>query len=122
MKTLAAAIITTLVAAPAAWRGVGADIQANGPAVRPGQMALDLDGAQVTMQLDRGAVRSGDSVSAILVASADKAHDVTVDLETLEDMGMGAERVENPPVRIDRRMGAKRGVRVNGRRGVGLSA
>jgi hypothetical protein len=99
--SLAAGLATLVLAVPG--RVLDADIQTDGPKIRPDEQTLHLDGADVTMQLDRGALASGQTVSAVLVGTADKAHAVTVDLTTMEDMGMGGERVPNPPLQVDRR-------------------
>jgi len=101
--TLAACLGTMALAVPAGWHLLDADIQADGPKIRPPESVLHLDGADVSLQVDRGALISGNTVSAIMVATADQAHAVTVDLTTLEDMGMGEERVSNPPLQVDHR-------------------
>lgn len=102
-SSIAAALATAIVTVPAAWHWLDADIQADGPKIRPAAEVLHLDGADVSLQLDRGAQRTGAPLSAVLVASADTPHQVTVDLATFEDMGIGEERVPNPPLRVDHR-------------------
>src|SRR5690242_237801 len=99
-RTLAISIATFAVAAPTL---LDADIQTDGPKVRPEEQTLHLDGADVTLPVDRGALAAGGTVSAILVATSDKPRTVAVDLTTMEDMGMGGERVPNPPLQVDRR-------------------
>jgi hypothetical protein len=98
-----AALATISILVPATWHLLDADIQTDGPKIRPAQEVLHLDGADVALQLDRGAVVAGGTVSAVLVATADHAHAVAVDLTTLEDMGYGDERVPNPPRQVNRR-------------------
>jgi hypothetical protein len=98
MKMLAFAL-TIAVAAP-----LDADIQADGPQLRPKQPTLELDdGTTVTLDLDRGVMPAGGKASVTLVATSDHAHEVTVALRALEDMGYGAERVQNPPKEVDSR-------------------
>jgi hypothetical protein len=98
--TLAACLATLTLAVP---KLLDADIQTDGPKVKPDEQVMHLDGADVAMQIDRGTLAAGNTVSAVLVATADKPHAVTVDLRTLEDMGYGGERVPNPPLQVDRR-------------------
>ncbi len=97
---LSAFLVTVAIAVPAGWRALDADIQSDGPALRPERQTLELDDATVTVDLDRGAMRSGDTATVTLVATADTAHDVTVDVTALQDMGYGGERVQNPPMHV----------------------
>jgi len=101
-RTLAAALVTTALAVPAGWQSLGADIQADGPQLRPKQKTFNFDdGTFVTMDLDRGVMPSGGKASVTLIASSDHAHKVKVSLSVLEDMGYGAERVQNPPLEVE---------------------
>ena len=101
-RTLAAALVTTALAVPAGWRSLGADIQSDGPRMRPKQQTFAFDdGTLVTMDLDRGVMPSGGKASVTLVASAEHAHEVKVSLAAMENMGYGAERVQNPPLEVD---------------------
>jgi len=97
---LSAFLVTVAIAVPAGWRALDADIQSDGPALRPERQTLELDDASVTVDLDRGAMRSGDTATVTLVASAETAHEVTVDVTALQDMGYGGERVQNPPMQV----------------------
>jgi hypothetical protein len=98
MKMLAFAL-TTAIAVP-----LDADIQSDGPQLRPKQQSLELlDGTLVTLDLDRGVMPAGGKASVTLVATSDHAHKVTVALRALEDMGYGAERVQNPPKEVEAR-------------------
>jgi hypothetical protein len=101
--TIAAALVTCAIAVPAGWRPLDADIQSDGPALRPPASELDLGDAKISLVLDRGIMQAGGKASVTLVATADQAHRVTVQLKALQDMGWGAERVQNPPREVDRR-------------------
>jgi hypothetical protein len=101
-RTLAAALATTAIAVPAGWRSLDADIQSDGPQMRPKQQTFSFDdGTLVTLDLDRGVMPSGGKASVTLVASSGHAHEVKVALSALENMGYGAERVQNPPLEVD---------------------
>jgi hypothetical protein len=101
-RTLAAALVTTALAVPAGWRSLGADIQTDGPQMRPKQQTFNFDdGTLVTLDLDRGVMPSGGRASVTLVASSDHAHKVKVSLAAMENMGYGGERVPNPPLEVD---------------------
>lgn len=98
MKLLAFAL-TTAVAVP-----LEADIQSDGPQMRPKQSVLELeDGTTVTLDLDRGVMPAGGKASVTLVATADHPHKVALSLRALQDMGYGGERVPNPPLEVDSR-------------------
>ncbi|MDB4958857.1 MAG: hypothetical protein JWO36_6426 [Myxococcales bacterium] len=101
--SLAAFVATIVVAVPAGWRSLDADIQTDGPALRPTQQSLTIGDATVTIDVDRGIMRAGDTVSAVLVASSPRVHAVTVEVTALQDEGFGGERVPNPPNTVGRR-------------------
>lgn len=102
--TLASALTTIAVAVPAGWHVLDADIQSDGPQMRPKQETLELDdGTSVTMDLDRGVMPAGGKASVTLVATSDHPHKVELALSALQNMGYGAERVENPPKVVDER-------------------
>ena len=63
---------------------------------------LTVDGASVTLDVDRSVVMTGDTVTATLVATSDKPKDVKVDLRALHSTNYSGERVERPWQQIDR--------------------
>jgi hypothetical protein len=101
--TLGAALVTIGVALPAGWRSLDADIQADGPRMRPKQQSFETGDATITLDLDRGIMPAGGKASVTLVASSDRPHEVAVDLRALEEMGYSGERVEQPPKLVDER-------------------
>ncbi len=101
--TIASALATFALVVPAGWRALEADIQADGPKLRPPQKQLEIGDATVTLDMDRGIMPAGGKASVTLVATSDRPHRVTVALRALEDMGYGDERVPNPPREIERR-------------------
>jgi len=102
-SSLVAFAATIGLSVPAGWRALGADIPSDGPKLRPPLQHAQIDGADVAMQLDRGAILAGNTISATLVATADRAHDVTVKVTALEDEGYGEERVALPPRQVGKR-------------------
>jgi hypothetical protein len=102
-SNVVACLATIAVVVPSGWRALDADIPTDGPRLRPAEQVAKIGDASVAVQLDRGAIVAGSTVSATLVATADRAHDVTVALTALEDMGYGDERVERPPAVVGKR-------------------
>ncbi|MGE5181848.1 MAG: hypothetical protein ACM31C_07290 [Acidobacteriota bacterium] len=100
---IGAALATVALVVPAGWRALDADIQSDGPKLRPAQQTLTVGDATVTLDLDRGIMPAGGKASVTLVATADRPRKVTVALNVSEDMGYSGERVENPPKQIARR-------------------
>src|SRR5262245_24838175 len=101
--TLAAFAATILVAIPAGWRLLDADIPKDGAIARPDQQTLDLDGAKVTVDLDRGLMKAGKTVRVTLVATADTKKKVALDVTAFENNYVGGGRTENPPTFISRK-------------------
>ena len=101
--TLVAFAATVGLVVPAAWHALDADIQKDGPATRPKQQTLELDGATVSVDLDRGVLMSGGTLKATLVATSETPKTIALDVKALEDMGYGDERVANPPKQVGRR-------------------
>jgi hypothetical protein len=91
------------IAVPAGWRALDADIQADGPQMRPKQQSFTIGDANITMDMDRGIMPAGGKASVTLVATSDRPHKVTVRLNATEDMGYGSERVPNPPLEVGER-------------------
>ena len=103
--TLASALATIAIAVPAGWHALDADIQGDGPQMRPKQETLEVDDdTTVALDLDRGVMPAGGKASVTLVATSDRPHKVAVQLSALENMGYGAERVENPPKLVGSRV------------------
>jgi hypothetical protein len=113
-RTLAAFVATVLVAVPAAWHALDADIQTDGPATRPKLQTLELDGATVTIELDRGMLKAGGQLKATLVATSDTPRTIKLDVTAWQNMGYGEERVENPA-----RQAGKRTIKIDAAPGGG---
>jgi hypothetical protein len=101
--TLAAFLVTLAVVVPAAWHAPDADIPTDGPQLRPKQGKLHIGGATISVDLDRGVLMSGGRLKVALVGTADTTRKIALDVRAMQDNGMGAERVENPPTEISRR-------------------
>ena len=94
-------LATVAVVVPAGWRSLTADIRADGKHVRPLQSELELDGAKVTLAVDRPIIYTGDTVVATLRAYADTPTQVVVDLVATSSSNYEGGRVETPAVPID---------------------
>src|SRR5258708_6124822 len=94
-------LATVAVAVPAGWRSLTADIRADGKHLRPLQSEVYVDGARVTLAVDRPVIHTGDSVVASLRAYADTPKQVTVDLVVLNSANYEGGRVEAPSIAID---------------------
>lgn len=103
LTTLVAFTATVGLVVPAAWHALDADIQKDGPATRPQQQTLELDGVSVAIDLDRGVLMAGGTLKATLVATSDRPQTIALEVKALEDMGYGDERVENPPRQVGKK-------------------
>ncbi|MEO7096666.1 MAG: hypothetical protein ABI175_25635 [Polyangiales bacterium] len=103
MRTVVAFTATVLIAVPAAWHALGADIQSDGPATRPKAKTMKVDGVTVSVELDRGVLVAGGTLKATLVATSETPKKISLDVRAMEDMGYGEERVENPPQQVGKR-------------------
>lgn len=101
--TIIAFAATVGLVVPAAWHALDADIQKDGPATRPKQATVEIDGATIAVDLDRGVLLSGGTLKATIVATADARKTIALDVRAMEDMGYGDERVENPPKQVGKR-------------------
>ncbi|HEX7842557.1 MAG TPA: hypothetical protein VF469_34020 [Kofleriaceae bacterium] len=100
--TLAAALVTIAVIAPAGWYALDADIQTDGKRLRPLQQSFTVDGTRITLDVDRRVVMTGDTVTATVVAFNETTQPVTVDLWALHSSNYEGARVEQPWTPIDR--------------------
>ena len=91
------------VAVPAGWQLLGANIQTDGPALRPPKESFTIDGVTVSVELDRGITTRNGQVKAILVATSDTPKEISLDVRALRDNGYGEERVQNPPTVVEKR-------------------
>lgn len=98
---LAAFLVTVAVIVPAGWHALDANIETDGKRLRPLQLELMIDGARVTLDVDRSLVMTGDRVTAKLVAFSDTPKQVAVDLTVLQSNNYSGSRVETPSVTID---------------------
>jgi hypothetical protein len=100
--SVAAFFATVLVAVPAGWQMLTADIQSDGPGLRPPKESFEIDGVTVSVAIDRGISTARGEVKAILVATSDTPKEISLDVRALEDNGYGEERVANPPTVISK--------------------
>ncbi len=89
--------------ASVAWRSTEADVPTDGALTRPALQTFTVKGATITVALDRGLMNAGDEAKVTLVATADTARDIALDVTALKDKGVGAERVSRPAVTVGRR-------------------
>jgi hypothetical protein len=95
-------IATVAILVPAGWHQLGANIEKDGKHFRPLQQTLEVDGATVTLDVDREVVMTGDTVTAKLVATSDTPKDIKIDLRALHSTNYAGERVERPWQQLDR--------------------
>lgn len=95
-------LLTVGILVPAGWHSTRADIERDGKHMRPMQQVMTVDGVHVALDVDRSVVMTGDTITAKLVATADKPRDVTVDVRALHTQNAAGERVELPWHQIDR--------------------
>jgi hypothetical protein len=100
--TIAAFIATVVVAVPAGWRWLDADIEKDGKRLRPLQESFTADGVTVRLDVDRSIVMTGDSVTAKLVAVGEAGKRIAVDVYAMSSRNYEGERVERPWVAIDK--------------------
>jgi hypothetical protein len=93
--------VTSLLIVPAALHGLTAGPKQVAKLVAPGAGSFELGGAKIDVSVDRSVVDPGDKVKITLVASADRAHKVTVGVLVLESMGSYNGRVPEPPIGIE---------------------
>jgi hypothetical protein len=93
--------VTSLLIVPAALHRLTAGPKQVARLVAPGAGSLELGGAKIDVSVDRSVVDPGDKVKITLVASADRAHKVTVGVLVLESMGTYHGRVPEPPIGIE---------------------
>ena len=93
--------VTSLLIVPAALHGLVAGPKQVAKLVAPGADSFELRGAKIDVSVDRSVVDPGDKVKIRLVASADRAHKVTVGVLVLESMGTYNGRVPEPPIGIE---------------------
>lgn len=98
-RTLSTFFITFALAAPAM---LDANIKVDGKKLRPHQQTFTIDGARVTVDLDRVLVASGDKVAATITAFSDTPRQLALDLRVVETTVQPGERVEPPSYQIDR--------------------
>src|SRR5262249_25029945 len=83
-RTAIASFLATVgIVVPAAWRLLDANIQTDGKKLRPLQQQLVVDGARVTLDVDRSVVLTGSTLTAKLRAYSDTPRTVAVDLTLL---------------------------------------
>ena len=98
----AAFIATIAILVPAAWHGTDATIEKDGKHVRPLRHEIKVDGARVTIDVDRNLVNTGDPVVVKLQAFSDTEKQVAVDMTVLQSDDSFGSRVASPPRAIDK--------------------
>ncbi len=102
-RTFAFSFVATVgVIVPAAWHHLDATIAKDGKHVRPLRQELEVDGARVTLDVDRNLIHTGDRVTAKLRAFSATPKRVAVDLTVLRTNDEFGSRVAAPPKAIDK--------------------
>ncbi len=96
----AAAFAVIALILPAA---ASAEIDVTGKDLRPSQESCTIDGAKITLDVDRSVVLTGDSVKATLVAYGDSATPVAVEISVLHSENHAGEPAEIAATRIAHR-------------------
>ncbi|HUJ59592.1 MAG TPA: hypothetical protein VLX92_13895 [Kofleriaceae bacterium] len=97
---IAGFVATVALVVPVAWHELDATIEKDGKKLRPLEQSVVIDGAKVTLDVDRSLVTTGDTVHATLRAFG-AAKQVKVDLTLYQSNNYAGERVERPQVPID---------------------
>ena len=100
--SLRAFAATVAILVPAGWHGSDATIEKDGKKIRPLQKEVVIDGARVTVDVDRALVNTGDPVTVKLRAFSDEPKDVAVDVYVLQSDDSFGSRVAGPPHAIDK--------------------
>jgi len=100
--SLRAFAATVAILLPAGWHGSDATIEKDGKRIRPLQKEVTIDGARVTVDVDRALVNTGDPVTLKLRAFSDDEKDVAVDVYVLQSDDSFGSRVAGPPHAIDK--------------------
>jgi hypothetical protein len=95
-------VATVAVLVPAGWHLPDAEVAGDGKRVRPTQQSFVIDGAKVTLDVDRSMIETGGKVHATLVAYSDKPKQVAVEMTVLHSSNYEGERVEEVPTVIDK--------------------
>jgi hypothetical protein len=77
-----------------------AEIDATGKELRPVQRSCTIDGVQITLDVDRSVVLTGDTVKATLVADGDAGKRVAVEVSTLHSENHAGEPFDISPTRV----------------------
>jgi hypothetical protein len=102
-RTFAISFAATVgVIVPAAWHHLDATIDKDGKHVRPLRQELEIDGARVTIDVDRNLIHTGDRVTAKLRAFSPTPKRVAVDLTVVRTNDEWGSRVAAPPKAIDK--------------------
>jgi hypothetical protein len=93
-----------VIAVPAGWHLLGADLQKDGKLVRPLQGVANIDeSTTVSIDADHAIAAPGGRVKVSLVATSDRPHPVAVEMVTTIEGSVGPEeRIPNPLITIDR--------------------
>jgi hypothetical protein len=98
LPPIVAFVATVAVVVPAGWHSLEADLDLEGAQARPLRKTLTIDGAQVTVDVDRRLVRSGGQVTVTLVGTAASAREVELDVRLLATRQETRHRVASPGV------------------------
>ena len=88
---------------PAAWHTTAADLPADGALVKPPVESFKVNGAEVKVEVDRGAVAAGGEVHVKLYAISDKPQRLSLSVQEQTTSSMPGDRVERAPEVLSRR-------------------
>jgi hypothetical protein len=88
---------------PAAWHTTAADLPADGALVKPPTESFKVNGAEVKVEVDRGAVAAGGEVHVKLYAISDKPQRLSLSVQEQTTSSMPGDRVERAPDVLSRR-------------------
>ncbi|MEO8704558.1 MAG: hypothetical protein ABI867_31175 [Kofleriaceae bacterium] len=94
---------TVGVIVPAGWHTLEAELEVDGPRTRPARKTLMVDGADIQVDLDRGVLKTGGTVTVTLVATAASPREVELDVRMLATQQGSGHRVAAPGVLQDTR-------------------
>ena len=87
---------------PATWRASEAELPTDGPMLKPPLESFKIGDTEVKVEVDRGAVAPGGTVTVTLIATSDTPHRVPLVLREMGSDSEPGERVEPTPITLAR--------------------
>jgi hypothetical protein len=96
-------LATVSVVVPAGWQSLEADKDADGPQSRPARRVLNIDGAQITVDVDRRIVGEDGKVTVMLRGTAPTPREVELDLRfMMAGQSLSRSHRVPPPAQVER--------------------